>query len=100
VEQVGTGAPLLSARHCMQVCLLHCLRKEADVFLLFILGDDAAVQNQSAWKVLVMVVSIILTAACATFLIAIFTLMCWRKHKCKFLTCNQQVCVTSIIFMM
>jgi len=44
------------------------------------------VQNQSAWKVLVMVVSIILTAACATFLIAIITMMCWRKHKCKFLT--------------
>ena len=58
------------------------------MFLLFILGDDAV-----AWKVLVMVVSIILTAACATFLIAIFTLMCWRKHKCKFLTGNQQVCV-------
>jgi len=61
--------------------------------MLFILGDDAAVQNQSTWKVLGMVVSIILTAACATFLIAIFTLMCWRKHKCKFLTGNQQVCV-------
>jgi len=54
------------------------------MFLLFILGDDAAVQNQSAWKVLVMVVSIILTAACATFLIAILTLMCWRKRECKF----------------
>jgi len=61
---------------------MHCLRKETDIimFLLFILGDDTAVQNQSAWKVLVMVVSIILTAVCATFLIAIFTLMCWRKH--------------------
>jgi len=53
---------------CKYVCfILHCLRKEADMFLLFILGDDAAVKNQPAWKVLVMVVSIYNVNSCLCY---------------------------------
>ena len=53
--------------------------------MLFILGDDVVLQSQPAWTIAVVVIFIILAPVCATFLIALFTLMFWRKHKCKFL---------------
>ena len=46
-----------------------------DVFLLY--------HHLSTWQIMMLVVFPILTSASATFLIAMFTLMCWRKHKHK-----------------
>jgi len=54
--------------------------------LLFILGDNVVLQSQPAWTIAVVVVFIILASVCATFSIALFTLMFWRKHKCKLIS--------------
>jgi len=61
--------------------------------LLFILGDDVVLQSQPAWIIAVVVVFIILASVCATFVIALFTLMFRRKHKCKFLKRYQLGCI-------
>jgi len=68
--------------------------KEANnLILLFILGDDVVLQSQPAWTIAVVVVFIILASVCAAFLMAPFTLMFWRKHKCKFLKGYQLGCI-------
>jgi len=68
--------------------------KEANnLILLFILGDDVVLQSQPTWTIAVVVVFIILASVCATFLIAIFTLMFRRKHKCKFMKGYQLQCI-------
>lgn len=46
-----------------------------EVFILF--------QYLSTWQIIMVVVFPILMSASATFLITMFTLMCWRKHKRK-----------------
>jgi len=56
-------------------------------------GDGVVSQSQPAWTIAVVVVFIILGSVCATFLIALLTLMFWRKHKCKFLKGYQLGCI-------
>ena len=48
-------------------------------------GDGVVLQSQPAWTIAVVVVFIILGSVCATFLVALLTLMFWRKHRCKLL---------------
>ena len=55
--------------------------------LLSILGEGFLLyQHLSTWQIIMVVVFPILMSASATFLITMFTLMCWRKHKRKSLT--------------
>ena len=93
VEQMGTGALHLSAVNSNQVqdvLYPHTVGEINDkkannsIFYSFLV-DDVVLQSQPAWIIAVMVVFIIVASVCVTFMVALFTLMFRRKHKCKFL---------------
>jgi len=54
-------------------------------------GDDVVLQSQPVWTIAVMVVFIILASVCATFVIALFTLMFWKKHKLRVTKKSQEI---------